>query len=478
MKAKISINDLKNIQANILKPHGREHAWCIFIQFTPGKPVIVQDWVKQFSQNVTSAQRQQEQKAVFRTESPLDKGTLTCFFLSAKGYGKLGFTTEDMPQDPSFLVGMKHGRVNSKLSDVPSGYWEENYQKDLDTMILIANDDINEIEQRFKAIIEDLSMSKAGEYLYTEKGETLPRLKQGEKPNSRVRVVEHFGFLDGISNPEFLDKEGNFSKEDPQMVLDANSLGSYLVFRKLEQNIWSFNRQVKRLADGLKISQELVEAQVIGRFKNGKPLLSEQADDFLGNDFDFKNDVDGRSCPFHAHIRKTNPRNERDFFEKEPKTNIGRIVRRGITYDYTKNKRNDDLSDQPKKDVGLLFMCCQSSIEQQFEQIQAGWCNNKLFISPNHLKQGVTGIDPIVGQHISGRQMQNWNAQGSSKRRSFSNVVKLLGGEYFYAPPKSFLEHPIPPPNTSPKLPDQPTDTSPGYGGVNYSTTGFYQPSY
>ncbi|MBK9016027.1 MAG: hypothetical protein IPM82_19280 [Saprospiraceae bacterium] len=138
------------------------------------KTAIVQDWVKQFSQKVTSAQRQQEQKIVFRNETPLDKGTLTCLFLSAKGYGKLGFTTEDMPQDPSFRLGMKHGRVNSKLSDVPSGYWEENYQKDLDAMILIANDDLNEIGERFKAIIEDLVCQRQENICTLKKVETPP----------------------------------------------------------------------------------------------------------------------------------------------------------------------------------------------------------------------------------------------------------------------------------------------------------------
>ena len=475
MRSQISKNDLKDVQANILKPHGREHAWCIFIQFMPGNPAVVQDWVRQFSQDVTSAQRQQDQKVVPRNGSPMDKGTLTCLFLSAKGYGKLGFPIEGMPQDPSFLLGMRHGKVNSKLSDLPSGYWEANYQRDLDAMILIANDDVNEIKQRFEEIIEELSMAKAGEYLYTEKGETLPRLRHGEKPESRKRVVEHFGFLDGISNPKFLDKDGNFTEEDTNMVLDTDTLGSYLVFRKLEQNVWSFNRQVKRLAKDLEISQELAEAQVIGRFKiDGKPLIIGQVDSLESN-FDFQNDDDGRTCPFHAHIRKTNPRNERSLLNVGP--NVGRIVRRGMTYDYSKNKRNDDLSDQPRKNVGLLFMCCQSSIEQQFEQIQAGWCNNKLFISPNILKQGVTGIDPIVGQYNSGRQMQNWNAQGSSKRRSFSNVVKLLGGEYFYAPPKSFLENPTPDPKKFPReIADKPTDSSPGYPGTGYYTSGSYRP--
>lgn len=64
---------------------------------------------------------------------------------------------------------------------------------------------------------------------------------------------------------------------------------------------------------------ELFGARLVGRWKSGAPIdvtplkddPSLAADKQRNNDFDFKDSFDDQTkCPFAAHIRKTNPRND------------------------------------------------------------------------------------------------------------------------------------------------------------------------
>ena len=78
--------------------------------------------------------------------------------------------------------------------------------------------------------------------------------------------------------------------------------------------------------------------------------------------------------------------------------------------------------------------------KDQFEFIQRRWANNH-----NFSKRG-TGLDPVVGQD-GGPQEPNdfptWpTGYDSNERRRirFDELVRLLGGEYFFAPSISGLK--------------------------------------
>ena len=50
---------------------------------------------------------------------------------------------------------------------------------------------------------------------------------------------------------------------------------------------------------------------IVGRFDDGTPLTLQRTDgaaQAIMNNFTYDSDGDGHKCPFHAHIRKTNPR--------------------------------------------------------------------------------------------------------------------------------------------------------------------------
>ncbi len=494
---------LLDIQANILINHGRTKAWFLFLQFkfNPNNQDYLRRWVSKFSERVSSAYGELEAYKIYKAQQKLrkeyqqkdfDKKTFTCFFLSANGYRKLGYTDDQMPEDLSFRLGMQKGR----LGDPPTICWESYYQEEIDAMILLANKDEAVLANEHIKIAESLMMANVGIVLFVEKGSAL---LSGNKNSTDRKYIEHFGYRDGISNSDFFDKHGSQFDGKEEIVLDKKN-GSYLVFRKLEQNVRAFNQQVGKLAKYLCIKKEYVEAQIIGRFKDGTPLELSY-NDGLGpeNEFDFNNDPKGKRCPFHAHIRKVRPRvnalevkTKDGTIERIDPENI-RIVRRGITYGF----RATDLSDEPEEGVGLLFMSYQQSIRNQFEHIQKEWCNNKDFISPRFKTEKVTGIDPIIGVKVTGIQTQLWNtnwlipgsintrnmqtpnqaiAQDAFPRRSFRHVVTMKGGEYLYAPSISSLKNLTPPQTETMKEGKKETKAGPQYTPFNIRRIGSNYP--
>ena len=81
--------------------------------------------------------------------------------------------------------------------------------------------------------------------------------------------------------------------------------GSFLVYRKLEQDVDSFNEAVKKVANQLGQSENFVGVQAIGRFKNGTPLALSGVEDpnfsTTGEGrFDYDDDDGGDNCPYRV----------------------------------------------------------------------------------------------------------------------------------------------------------------------------------
>lgn len=458
---------LSDIQGNILKSHGRDHSQHLFITFTDaGK---AKKWVTSMAGRVTSASKQWKDSlkrhkifeeaemhgypAAWRDEQ-LAKQPSSVFInllLSHKGYVKLDVPKERIPQDAAFTRGAQHPKTIEKLADpplkAPSGgdpehQWEEDFRKDLHALVIVADDSPAKVAQTAKEISDEVGKN-GGTIAHTETGLVL---RYGE--NGPVR--EHFGFVDGVSNPLFYAKDvakvkpanGKF-RYDPRAPLGLvlvkdpggkdETYGSYFVYRKLEQKVAQFKQDRFTLATALaqkdsreaanEADKELAGAYMVGRFRDGAPVVAFASESGVGrdipNDFDYSADANGDKCPFQAHTRKTNPRNETGDAETE---RSHRIVRRAISFE-----KGDK--------VGLLFLCAQSSIEHQFEFMQASWCDNTGFLRPD------TGLDPIVGQ--GSPTEQEWpKKHGKSERIkvTLKQSVVMRGGEYFFMPSLSFLK--------------------------------------
>src|SRR4051794_7622546 len=321
---------LGNLQANILKAHGRDFARHVFVRFT-APPDAVRAWIRGSVVPVVTTAAQQLEQTRDRSEgrSP-GGGTVTGFFLSAAGYRHLGLDTDRFASG-TFRRGMKHqddpllgGLIGGNNKDPKPSKWEAGFQEDIHALVTVADDDEAVAERAAEAV--RASLAGVGG---VPAGEMGVGLRRGNAAGDS-EPVEHFGYFDGISNPLFTKQD--LAKERPEnrnrahwdpearlsLVLtddpftdEADAFGSYLVYRKLGQDVRAFERRVGELAAALGIDLDLAGAMVVGRFKDGTPVVAASTPSpgsEVLNDFDYRGqDPDGVRCPAHAHIRKANP---------------------------------------------------------------------------------------------------------------------------------------------------------------------------
>lgn len=442
---------LDELQANILKHHGRRHAAHVFLGFAGMTPPAVAHVLRGLGRKVTSARQQLD--AALRHGPRIDGGTVICLFLSAGGYRALGDAAQ-MPADEALVGGMESRR--ERLADPARAAWGEGWsnQPPADAMLLIADADKDRVDAALSAV-EDWLGPTGARILVIERGYQQKRRFAGI---AEPEGVEHFGYVDGRSQPLFTKEEiaaeqakaGGAFIWNPgfapgQVILaDPNgrssfAAGSYFVFRKLEQDVRGFKAAEEALADTLfgahadDALRERAGALVVGRFEDGTPVLPIGGGQTPpANNFDFSGDTAGQGCPFQAHIRKTNPRG--DLPEAAVREAV--MARRGITYGERRMKPDDsDFAEPegqaPTRDVGLLFMAYVRDIAAQFERIQADWANNPAFV------RGGTGLDPVIGQ--GGGEAERRYTWPGDQQQGFAQFVHLQGGEYFFAPSRGWL---------------------------------------
>ncbi|MDZ8109730.1 MAG: LysM peptidoglycan-binding domain-containing protein [Nostoc sp. DedQUE12a] len=495
---------LQDLQGNILKSHGRDNSVHIFLTFPNPKDNLdkirsLKQWIAQLAnKDIISAKKQLDDAVAWRNQKR-DAGVFVHFSLSSSGYAKLGLPDSKQPKSPNlqnrkrpnekalnddyadvFQDGMKTRQY--ALLDPPVSAWEQGFQNDIDGLVIIAANDLQEVKKKQSEITNQIQ--NIATIAAVEPGLVVRRkFDNTDDPH----VVEPFGFTDGVGNPLFFikdvvkeqEEQGNIAidlfKAPLNLVLVPDpfgaqnvSFGSFLVFRKLEQNVQGFKKAEVALGQALGISPQQAGAMAVGRFEDGTPLVQFEKDGSKNlNNFDYRDDVAGLKCPFQAHLRTTNPRLESvrkgGPFAQSKEQELGhRITRRGVTYgpeigDYS------NLDKLPTSGVGLLFMCYQSDIWEQFEFIQRFWSNNPTFLEPAmSLSRNIenknydrTGLDAVSGQSQPGQSdpviqevpqpAQNWlkeRDQPTAKSDvKFANFVTLKGGEYFFSPSISFLKN-------------------------------------
>ncbi len=437
---------LSDLQGNILKGHGREHSVHLFVQWKPEQIAGAKEWLRAFTQTyVTSAQKQSDEAINYKQQGIAGE-IFANVFLTRFGYEALGFTPFQVPKDQPFTMGMKNEQIRSFLGDPEVEKWEPGFQEEIHALILIADDNLNELLQTVNFVTSKLR--QVAVILHREDGFVIR--------NEANQAIEHFGFVDGVSQPLFLKRDvdrakangSDFSKWDPRASLDLilvkdpngkteDSYGSYLVYRKLEQNVKAFRADQQQLAQKLNIDYDLAGALVMGRFADGTPVTESATPTNPANppiNFNYDADVAATKCPFHAHIRKTNPRGDTGRVESSPGFDEAlavekshQIARRAISYG------ENDLNKAPERGSGLLFLCFQANIENQFNFMQARWAN------PDHFVQVGTGPDPVIGQPEGTQKYPKKWGEAETEDYKFKLWAFMQGGEYFFAPSISFL---------------------------------------
>ena len=241
---------LNDLQGNILKGHGRHFTSNIFVKFGIGKQKAARKFMASVGHDVTTALDQLTGAEAHRV-SGTDAGTFVATMLSAKGYEMLGCAK---PPGNAFAAGM--GARN--LKDPAAAQWDPELQG-VHAMILVGTSDGPWRDAERNAMLARIAATQgAVELLGFDDGNAIF--------NSDKRGIEHFGYVDGRSQPlvlkEDVDHEranGGIDQWDPAIPLSQLlvkdpggklevSLGSYFVFRKLEQNVRGFKTREEELA--------------------------------------------------------------------------------------------------------------------------------------------------------------------------------------------------------------------------------------
>ncbi|EIN07199.1 peroxidase TAP [Punctularia strigosozonata HHB-11173 SS5] len=334
------------------------------------------------------------------------------------------------------------------LGDVTSN-WEDAFKgTDTHGVFLIGSDQITYVND----LIDDI-LSWLGPAITVR-----DRIDGAARPGAEAGH-EHFGFLDGISQPGVGGFVTNLMPGQ-QLVLPGTILtghlgdvglrplwardGSFLVFRKLQQYVPEFNKYLQDNAiqhPGLSPAQgaELLGARMVGRWKSGAPIdlfptadnPAIGADPTHNNDFTYNHPLpfllptDQTYCPWTAHIRKTRPRaDEVD-------------VKAGIPYG-PEVTADEAKSNTTKTDRGLAFVAYQSNIALGYRFQQTLWSNSQIF-PPAKLDLS-PGFDPLIGQNSGGtRTAGGLNPYDQTRDYVLKDFIVSRGGDYFFSPSLSAI---------------------------------------
>ena len=394
------------------------------------------------------------------------------------------------PTDPARAGHRSHWRVGGP-------------ENEADILVIVASDTTTGLTGKVRSIRRRAD-DNGLRLIFEQRGDSLP---------GRLAGHEHFGFKDGVSQPGVRGKAssapGDFitpryltpaaagdqrpqlfakpgqallwpgqfllgePRQNPDDLVERGepatnfpgwaARGSYLVCRRLNQDVNAFWTFVAEAAARAGLPPVSMAAALVGRWPSGAPLMRVPAaddaalagDPFANNHFLFdddsrpssmipipgyagdshapaRSDMLGAVCPHFAHVRKANPRDSATDLGKPADSLTRMILRRGIPFGRPIIGVKRPSPKLVSQERGLMFLSYGATIEDQFEFLTRRWANSA--IQPNF-----GGHDPIIGQRDQrgdrARTVDIPTSSGPVRVTIGTEWVVPTGGGYFFAPP-------------------------------------------
>lgn len=437
--------DRKNVQGFVVRGYRLPFAGYVYLRIDD--PAQARATLDEFIPQVITAEPW--------TDKP-ESGINLAF--SFEGLRALGCSARSLDAFPAeFRAGMAaRAQVLGDVGDSAPEHWEEPFRDgQAHVLVMISAKDPAALEARDGRVREAVERAGGATVVGVQTGAAL----EGGR--------EHFGYADGFAQPSiegsgfepqpgegavegdgwrpirpgelllgYPDEQGAITPAPPPDELGVN--GSFLVYRKLRQDVAAFRRMLREAAAMYPGGEELLAAKIVGRWRDGTPLDASPdrpdpaivADKSRSNAFDYGDDPDGMRCPIGAHVRRMNPRRSLPFDGKL--VNRHRIMRRGITY----GDKLPEGADDDGQDRGVIFMCLQANLARGFEFVQSQWANggNAFRLAEDQ--------DVIVGPHdTEGPAKMTIPGRPPFFLGPLSRVVTTRGGEYYFTPGINGLRH-------------------------------------
>jgi len=487
------ILDLLDIQGNVIKAYGRFSFPCaryLLLRIQHGERGRA--FVAAIARQVTTAVTWGDGPGQIR--KPLATTNIAFTFAGLQALELPEASLRGFP--PEFVMGMKMRKAilgDNGPSDPE--HWDPVWHgEQVHVFISINGQQPDYLEQRYQWLLGLIAQSEGGvSLLRGHRGDhgaaDLPYQEaRAVMENGKLTSKEHFGYTDGIGDPVFeglpgspqrvegrgkqtvqgweplatgefilghLDEAKEYPRAPAPLSLARN--GTYMVYRKLHENVGSFNDFLDREGRAYPGGREQLAAKFVGRWRdNGAPLtdapdVASKQDwdrrfmqaapaekDRMLSAFTFDQDADGAKCPFSAHVRRINPRASLQttpgaFDTPGALANRRRILRRGLPYGEVRDPQRDDGNH------GIIILMMQADINRQFEFVQQQWINYGNDFRAGNDKEIILGNHDAEYPSRAVLPVPSESDAAPYFLRNIPRLVETRGGDYFFVPSMTAL---------------------------------------